>query len=104
MVDLDGKIRYSDVRIIRQDRHRSASLSLYPNPASDQVRIQLNPAWQNKPVLIEIVDLSGKMMRTIRQPQASASEWIATSQLTAGIYIIRASCENQVVQERLVKR
>ena len=104
MVDQDGKIRYSDIRSIRQDSHTAGSLSLYPNPASDKLRILVDEAWQNKPVLFEIFDLSGRTMLTIRQPQAAASEWIATSQLTAGIYIIRASCENQVVQERLVKR
>lgn len=104
MVDQDGKIRYSEVRSIRRNSATEGSLSLFPNPATDRVQIQVDPTWQNKSVLFEVFDLSGKTLFTIRQPQASASEWIGTSQLTPGIYIIRASYQNNAVQERLVKR
>ena len=59
MVDLDEKFTYS--KIIYLDGSKATGFDFYPNPASNQVRIDINGTDQ-KDVLVEIFDFSGKMV------------------------------------------
>jgi hypothetical protein len=73
-------------------------LSLYPNPAKEQLLIQFSPDVQ--PKQIELYDLQGRLVRT----QSKAFESIDMSQLPAGTYTLRVTLEDgQTFSDKVVK-
>jgi len=64
------------------------SLSIYPNPAGETIRIQ---GSSSKTLQIEILSLNGSVMKSIR---SSVNEDIQISSLSQGIYTLRVKEEN----------
>lgn len=70
---------------------------LYPNPANDEVTIQItNP---DNPKMI-ITDLSGKVL--INQPVSTESETIDISALNAGIYVVQIRVGEHIKIDKLI--
>ncbi|MCS6916162.1 MAG: T9SS type A sorting domain-containing protein [Chitinophagales bacterium] len=66
----------------------SGLLTVYPNPASDQVELSLKPF--NGYVVIEFIDLSGKIHCQNRyETDGSSSFTIPVNQLPQGVYVLR---------------
>ncbi len=57
--DLDGKLTYNDVRIVKLNG-QSVSM-VFPNPSNGSVNISMNAA--GKKMNIQVIDLSGKIIR-----------------------------------------
>ncbi len=77
------------------------SLSIAPNPATDQAVITW-PANQT-PSLIEMIALDGQTIRTIH-PQASAGRvTVDLNDLAAGAYTVRTTTTKSIATARLVK-
>jgi hypothetical protein len=68
------------------------SVSLFPNPASDYV--YLNLGTNNAPVNIELFDMQGRMVSSLKSSE-SLMRWDATS-LAKGLYMFRVSNGEQV--------
>jgi len=92
MVDFDGSIDYSDVIDLRNE---TAEL-IFPNPASDFLRISSEHASQ-----IEILDLSG---RIIYGAPLNGNQSLAISFLNSGTYMVRLKGGQKVSHHRLVKQ
>ena len=60
--------------------------SLYPNPASGLVRVQVSPSW-SKPLLAEVVDAHGNIRFTGRFFKSSFE--LDVSGLPRGVYLLR---------------
>ncbi len=71
--------------------------TLYPNPAEDFVNIRLP---ENSNVTVKVVDLNGKLMKTI---QLSGNNEINISDLSRGIYILDIFDGRKTTVQRLVK-
>jgi hypothetical protein len=69
-------------------------ITVFPNPANDVVYVQL-PA-QQEPIVLELHDCAGKLVRTIRLPSASGviSTSFDISGLARGIYYLSAGGKN----------
>ena len=73
-------------------------ISLYPNPTNEFVHINiLNNAIEN----IELIDLSGKIIYTANT--INAEQLIDLTNVKAGIYVIKASADNNCYYKKLVK-
>jgi predicted outer membrane repeat protein len=69
----------------------SVDFSVYPNPAKDQITIQLNSFAKN--TCVEICDVTG---RTIKKEKIIAGEnriTVSTAELCSGIYLVRLNVE-----------
>ena len=95
-VDFDGTFSYS--QIVSANWVDKPKISLYPNPASEQV--QINGFGSNEEeVTVEVVDLTGKIM--LRQIWNQIA--IDLQSVPAGLYILRLSTANGLLaQERLI--
>jgi hypothetical protein len=103
-VDIDGKSHLSPVRIIRISKQSEIrKLVTYPNPASDEVRLTVPADWQNKEVLVEIFNLGGQKLKTLKNNNASQTEIITISNLAKGLYFIKATCGAETAQQRFIK-
>lgn len=104
MVDLSEEFIYSESRSIRLGKKVEAlTLSTYPNPVTDQVRVTLPSAWQGKAVTMELYNGNGIRIKSMQISNASHTEGIQMSTLTKGFYLVKASCNGEVAQQRVVK-
>ena len=104
-VDIDWKNDLSQTRIIRLSKQKENSISIltYPNPVSNEVRITIPASWQNKKVVYELFDASGKMIKRIQTASSSQTETMNVSSLSPGFYIVRVSLDGQMEKKKIVK-
>ena len=79
-------------------------IDLFPNPASDQVKIELN-GEVGAYASLEIIDLSGQLMYTSTMSTNStfAEKWVDVSFLAKGNYLIKIQTEKGVYTEKMIK-
>ena len=73
---------------------QKANYTVYPNPASDQIQIS------NFTGQISVFDMSGKCLMNAVQVQEN--EYVSTSQLTKGTYILQLSSNKEIYHSKLV--
>ena len=103
MVDINGKFTYSPVRIIRLGEEKTLTLSTYPNPVQNNLRITLPVSWQNKHVNIDLYNGNGQQITGLNIPTSSQTESVSMASLQRGIYFMKVSCGNEVATERIIK-
>ena len=106
MVYNDGKEQYSDIQSIRLSKELTEYVSLiaYPNPVSDELLLTIPANWQNKKVKYEIYRIDGQQVFQKLNNYTSQTELFNTSNLSPGIYIVRAFCNGETVQQKIIKR
>ena len=92
IIDRNGGYTYSKTVAVAFDD--VTGITIFPNPANDVVYIQL-PAQQD-PVVLELHDCAGKLVRTIRLPSAGGviSTSFDISGLARGVYYLSAGGKN----------
>lgn len=104
-VDIDGKNELSATRIIRiSGQQENFSIITYPNPVSNEVRITLPTLWQNKKIVYEIFNASGKIVKRTETANSSQTEVMNVSILAPGFYIVRATYNGQTAQQKIIKQ
>ena len=61
MIDADGKYFYSKILSVQKNISRNKVLSVYPNPAYNDLTVQLNTV-RNEKITVAITDNSGKVL------------------------------------------
>jgi hypothetical protein len=95
-VDIDGRFEYSKQVVIRTAANQE-KLSIYPNPATGQVRINLPQGMQQ--AAINIFSLEGRLIRSMKVVNG---ELIQLHQLSAGIYHVSIAESGRRASARLV--
>ncbi|MFK7833947.1 MAG: PQQ-dependent sugar dehydrogenase [Winogradskyella sp.] len=102
--DLNGEIYVSDLSsgnifklidtTLSLDDDVISSISIYPNPAKNQVNINFGPfSTSDQAIEIDIHDLQGKKVMSVSRNQDNI-QTINTSQLAGGIYILNVNSNN----------
>ncbi len=106
MVDNDGKYSYSDVRLIRITNQNDQALTIntFPNPVSSELRITIPATWQSKKVLYEVFNSNGQIMIRNEIASSSQTETINVNRLAPGFYIVKASCNSEVAQQKIIRQ
>ncbi len=81
MMDLDGTFSYSEIRSLRLDGSASAMARIYPNPASDYIKVKTATGG-----LLSVSDVTGRRLREINA-QVGINE-IDVRNLPAGVYLV----------------
>ena len=76
--------------------HQS-QISVVPNPADDQLTIQLKNAPPSGNGVIELRDFTGKLLVSKQFSESSDKHFIDVSQLTAGIYMISVQADGRLI-------
>ncbi|HET6995609.1 MAG TPA: T9SS type A sorting domain-containing protein, partial [Chitinophagaceae bacterium] len=93
------------VRIIRLGKQSDLlNLVMYPNPATNELRVTVPAAWQNKPVMLEVYSLNGQKMKSIQNNASGQTETIAVNDLANGFYLLKASFGSESVQQKFIKK
>jgi trimeric autotransporter adhesin len=104
-VDIDGKNELSATRIIRvSNQQENISIVIFPNPVNREVRITIPNSWQNKRVVYEIFNASGRIVMRTETASSSQTEAISMSSMASGFYIVRVTYNGQTAQQKIVKQ
>lgn len=87
---------------VKKNEETQKNISLYPNPASDYVKIYI-PSFINEVTNIEVFDILGKMQIS-KKNIVKGENIINTSTLSNGIYIVIITSGNSITTYKLVIR
>jgi hypothetical protein len=80
----NGDVHYSEIRIVRFDH--AAAISVYPNPASGYITLEVNDASRGKTLDIKLYNAGGQIVMNKVISRATASEQVNIAGLAAGLY------------------
>ncbi|MBK6938497.1 MAG: T9SS type A sorting domain-containing protein [Chitinophagaceae bacterium] len=98
----DGSISYSEVKIVKFEA--KGIVTVFPNPASDKVNIQLPDNWQGRAVQIEVISPLGQVIQSVSVQRASQIETIKIDHLPAGLYYLRIAGQNGETEVKKVQK
>ena len=98
-----GEVKYSEIKVIRLTKETAATISLYPNPVQKTANLTLPAAWQSQPVTVSIYNASGAEVQRKTITAASQTEALDLGTLPKGFYVVKAACNGQWSEERIVK-
>ncbi len=106
LVDINGKSRYSDIRMVNLSDHQDSKIAItsYPNPVTQDVNVAVPASWQNQEVTYEVFNFYG--VRTLHKQviESSQTEALNLANLAPGMYIIKAGCNGQVAVQKIIKQ
>lgn len=79
-------------------------ISIYPNPAGEQVTAQLPDTWVDKDINYELMDISGKQVLVSASSIGQTSIPISLTGLASGAYLIRITDGDNAYVNRIVKQ
>jgi hypothetical protein len=95
---------YSQVRVVRlRGEEDKLELSTYPNPVVNELRVSLPNEWQGKPVNLELYTTTGNRVQSLQISSSSQTETFRMNALPRGFYVVKASCEGESLQQRVIK-
>jgi type IX secretion system substrate protein len=105
MIDETNRHQNSEVRIIRiEDVNSGLKLMVYPNPASEEVKITIPASWQERQVNYAVYNTNGLMVKYVNDKAAGQTEVVNLKDLVSGIYVVKASSGTETATQRIVKR
>ncbi len=106
MVDADGKSRYSDIRTVKLSGtgDNKIIITTYPNPVVNTINVTIPAGWQNHKVVYEIFSANGNRALQNQVTESSQTETLNMSNMSPGIYIVKASCNGQAAIQKIIKQ
>lgn len=92
MVENNGSFNHSEIRTLQLEE--KANISLFPNPAVQQLNIRFPSSWAQQPVTAEIYASTGQLVKQLRFEQANNYQSIAVNSLQPGAYVLRLKKNN----------
>ena len=104
-VDKTKETSFSSVRVVKFSKNSQSALSLstYPNPVANQLKVTLPGLWLNKAVVLELFNTQGICVQTIKHSNASQTEMLQLGNLYKGMYIVKASCDKETIHQQIIK-
>lgn len=95
---------YSGIRMVKLNtKDIDLKLTTYPNPVASELRVTLPNAWQGKTVQLELYNANGIKIQGRQLTNASQTETINTGSLPKGFYVVKASYNQQILEQRIIK-
>lgn len=102
MVDVDGKEKISEVRIVRNDKFIMSFVG-YPNPVRQKLNVQYNVEGHEQ-LLLSIRNATGILVSQQQLPRSAAGQYqMDVSALPAGLYYLRLDAGGETKMQKLIK-
>jgi len=101
VVDLDGGSTYSTIVLMDFQESLTAALTLYPNPAVDQLHISLASAAED--ASIAILNTAGQTLKTVKTSGAGRVD-ISIGDLNKGIYFVEIRTDGARYVKKVMKQ
>jgi PKD repeat protein len=87
---------------VQEAAAQSANIQVYPNPSNENTYVSFTTVSDGK-VVIEVLDVTGRVIQTITDELTSGDHQIALSnQLASGTYFVRLLLENTAITRKVV--
>jgi hypothetical protein len=105
-VDNDATSELSQVRTIRLggEATKGINITSYPNPFTSEFRVTVPAGWYGKAISFEILNSNGQAVVKRTLNAASQTETFAAGRLAPGLYILKATCNGEVAQQKMIKQ
>jgi hypothetical protein len=105
-VNIDAKEQISIIRLIRFEKENTSKIAVttYPNPVTSDLRVTIPANWQNKKVSYELIGNNGRLTLRAESGNSSQTETINVSNLTAGVYMVKVTCNGETATQKIVKQ
>lgn len=88
-IDLDGMFSYSEVRKVVINPDMAWEFDLYPNPANEQVNLQLRLSEESGSYSVRLLDMTGRLILQEQQTFVNGQRWeMPVDKLAEGLYQI----------------
>lgn len=105
-VDNDGRLTYSDIRLVRFETANTASVQISPNPFMEQVNLRFESENAGN-ATVKLVSITGQVVYNNHNKINKGFNNISLNNLSSlsnGIYIVQVSIDGKVISnEKLVK-
>ncbi len=103
-VDQDGTVTYTPVRTVRfSGKTEPVRVAFYPNPFTDALTLDLTALPAGSPVMITILDATGRLVRTLTLTGAQVQS-VDLHTLASGTYVVRLTgADGFTATQRLTK-
>jgi hypothetical protein len=101
MMDIDGNIIYSEIRSLDFSMVPATSFPLYPNPATDQLNI--NMTGVAGPVYLRVIDVRGNVIRSVSFATAGVLT-VPVKDLASGVYFIEVRYGSERFIRQVLKK
>lgn len=104
-IDRDGRINYSKIEVVRIESLPAGGLNIYPNPFTNKVYAEWISTIE-EPILIEVYDLSGKLISAIEKTSIIGEnkfELSANTILENGFYQVLIKTSGNTFTAKLLK-
>jgi hypothetical protein len=88
-----------DGTVLDADNFQINQISVYPNPSKDVFYVKLN---NNTPFDIRVTDITGKVVYTKKQMNATTPFPLQMGTYSSGIYFLQIRANNQLTTRKLV--
>lgn len=104
-IDLNGRMQYSNIIVIRISKQINNNITIisYPNPVTSELRVTIPYTWENKQVSYQLFNINGQLSKRIDKGNGSQTETINVSNIPAGMYIMKVTCDGQTTQQKIIK-
>ncbi len=105
-VNFSGFVEYSDIQkiIVPKTPNKDLAVIAYPNPVVNELHVQIPAKWQNKEISYLLYNQSGVVVNTLTNKAGKQIQNINVANLANGIYIVKAICNGEVAQQKIIKR
>lgn len=103
MVDRDEQINYSDIIAIKRDTKVNPSVSLYPNPSTDNLNIIISNADVTT-IQFRIVDILGKVVFENKEFNSNNINTINISSFPKGLYTLQIIGFSESINQKFMKK
>jgi hypothetical protein len=78
--------------------------SVYPNPASNSLQLELPQAFTGKNLVIDILDMNGSIVKQLKVNNAALRSRIDVTELVKGMYTLRIKLPDGTVENNLFSK
>jgi hypothetical protein len=105
-VDIDGRIEYSETRLIRNGKQADNMVAIltYPNPVRSELRVTIPAKWQGKEATYQILGSNGQVAKKIESASSNQTQTVDISTLPPGFYFVIVKCNGETAQQKIVKQ
>ena len=87
-----------------QTNSENSPIRCYPNPVTDQINIEIDPAWQAKKYQLELFSQTGQKVKSfeISSDIGSSIIPIKVDNVPAGLYLLRIEAGKQIFSQKII--
>jgi hypothetical protein len=100
------ELYYTDISGIEdpQTNSENSPIRCYPNPVTDQINIEIDPAWQAKNYRLELFSQTGQKVKTFEISSNIGSSIIPVKvdDIPPGLYLLRIEAGKQIFSQKII--